>query len=78
MSLRTEIQDPEKPSAARGPVGAVSCFGQYVDDPANNKAKLQLIINDYLNLRLCAKTRLRGGGFRGWDSVYSNELNIDV
>ena len=48
------IQDPEKAPAARGPAGAVPRSGQYVDDPVNNKSRLQPVINDYHHLELCA------------------------
>ena len=48
------IQDPEQASAARGPAGAVPRSGQYVDDPVNNKSRLQPMINDYHHLELCA------------------------
>ena len=52
--LASAIQDPEKASAARGPVSAVLCLDQYVDDPFTNKSGLEPIINDYHHLRLCA------------------------
>ena len=48
------IQDPEKAPAARGPAGAAPRSGQYVDDPVNNKSRLQPVINDYHHLELCA------------------------
>ena len=48
------IQDPEQASAARGPASAVPRSGQYVDDPVNNKSRLQPVINDYHYLELCA------------------------